>query len=56
MAAKLARLLYRMLRYGMQYIDQGAQFYQEQHRELQIKFLKRKAAQLGFQIIGAPAA
>ena len=56
MAAKLARLIYRMLRYGMQYIDQGAEFYQEQHRQLQIKYLKRKAAQLGFQIIGAPAA
>jgi len=26
MAAKLARLVYRMLRYGMNYVDQGAQF------------------------------
>ena len=26
MAAKLARLVYRMLRYGMKYVDQGAQF------------------------------
>ena len=24
MAAKLARLVYRMLRYGMKYVDQGA--------------------------------
>jgi len=26
MAAKLARLVYRMLRYGMQFVDRGARF------------------------------
>ena len=31
MAAKLARLVYRMLRYGMKYVDQGAEFYEAQH-------------------------
>ena len=55
MAAKLARLLYRMLRYGMNYVDQGVEFYEAQHRKLQINSLKWKAAQLGFQIIEAPA-
>jgi len=56
MAAKLARLVYRMLRYGMAFIDRGAEFYESQHRNLQINYLKRKAATLGFQIIEAPAA
>src|SRR5262250_1522722 len=56
MAAKLARLLYRMLRYGMPFIDRGEAFYESQHRKLQINYLKRKAANLGFQIIEAPAA
>ena len=56
MAAKLARLVYRMLRFGMQYVDQGAEFYEAQHRKLQISHLKRKASQLGFQIIEASAA
>jgi transposase len=42
MAAKLARLVYRMLRYGMQFIDRGAEFYDAQHRKLQINYLKRK--------------
>lgn len=56
MAAKLARLIYRMLRFGMQYVDQGAEFYEAQHRKLQISHLKRKASQLGFQIIEAAAA
>ena len=56
MAAKLARLVYRMLRYGMKYVDQGAEFYEAQHRQRQISHLKWKAAKLGFQIIDAPAA
>jgi transposase len=56
MAAKLARLIYRMLRYGMKYVDQGAQFYEAQHRTRQIKQLKWKAAQLGFNLVQAPAA
>jgi hypothetical protein len=50
MAAKLARLFYRMLRYGMQYVDRGAKFYEAQQRNLQIAHLKRKAGKLGFRI------
>ena len=56
MAAKLARLVYRMLRYGMQFVDQGAEFYETQNRNLQINYLKSKAAKLGLQIMEAPAA
>src|SRR5262244_2333367 len=56
MAAKLARLLYRMLRYGMKYADQGAELYDAQYRKRQVIHLKRKAAQLGLQIIEVAAA
>jgi transposase len=56
MAAKLARLVYRMLRYGMLFVDQGAEFYEARHRQREIHSLRRKAAKLGFQIIQAPAA
>jgi transposase len=56
MAAKLARLVYRMLRYGMKYVDQGAAFYELKHRELQVHQLKRKAAQLGYKVTLLPAA
>ena len=56
MAAKLARLVYRMLRYGMQFVDKGAEFYAAQHRKLQINHLKWRANELGFQLIEAPAA
>lgn len=56
MAAKLARLVYRMLRHGMQYVDQGAPVYELKHRELQIHQLKRKAAKLGYKVTLLPAA
>jgi hypothetical protein len=39
-----------MLRWGMPYVDRGAELYEEQHRQRQI-YLKRKAADLGFKII-----
>ena len=55
-AAKLARLVYRILRYGMKYVDRGAAFYEAQHRPLQIKHLNSKAAKIGFQILQVPAA
>jgi transposase len=56
MAAKLARLVYRMLRYGMKYVDQGAAFYELRHRELQIKHLKSKAEKLEYRVTPIPAA
>jgi len=55
MAGKLARLVYRVLRYGMNYLDRGAAFYEVQHRQVQIKHLKWNAAKLGYQIVPAPA-
>ena len=56
MAAKLARLVYRMLRYGMKYVDQGAAFYELKHRQLQIQQLKWKAAKLGYKVTPIPVA
>lgn len=55
MAAKLARLIYRMIRYGIKYVDRGALFYEAQQRTRQIKHLKQKAAKLGFQLLQVPA-
>jgi transposase len=56
MAAKLARLVYRMLRHGMKYVDKGALLYQAQHRQLQIKQLKWIGTKLGFRVVEAHAA
>ena len=51
--SKLARLIYRMLRYGLHFVDKGAEYYQWRHREREINFLKRRAANLGFQLLPA---
>ena len=51
MAAKLARLVYRMLKFGEQYVDKGNQFYEQKYRDQQVKALSRKAAQLGMQLV-----
>src|SRR5207247_8776779 len=56
MAAKLARLVYRMLRYGVKYVDQGAAFYELRHREVKIQRLKAKAEKLGYRVTAIPAA
>jgi len=55
MAAKIARLVYRTLRYGLQFVDRGAEVYEAAHRQREIDYLKRKAANLGLHIIEAPA-
>jgi hypothetical protein len=45
-----------MLRYGMKYADRGAELYDAQYRKQQVMHLKRKAVQLGLQIIEVPPA
>jgi transposase len=53
MAHQLARLIYRLLRFGTQYHDKGMQHYEHQYHETQIKWLKKQAAQLNMQLIPA---
>jgi hypothetical protein len=50
MAHRLARLVYRMLKYGQQYIDKGTEYYENRYRQQQIHLLQKKAAKLGLQI------
>jgi transposase len=50
MAHRLARLIYRMLRYGHDYVDKGAEYYEQRSRQQQIDFVRKKAAQLGLQV------
>lgn len=52
-AHKLARLFYRMLKYGTEYVDQGQEHYEKQYRERLVKGLQKKAAELGFSLIRA---
>ena len=51
MAHKLARLVYRMLKWGHEYVDKGLRFYEERHRQQQVHLLQKKAARLGLLIL-----
>lgn len=49
-AHKIARTVYHLLKYRVQYIEGGAEQYMQQQREREIAVLKRKAKKLGFAI------
>lgn len=55
-ARRLAIIIYNMLKYGKAYVDRGAEYYQEQYRATMIKNLKRRAKQLGFEVVEMTAA
>lgn len=55
MAHKLAKIVYRLLKYGTAYVDAGEQAYQEQFRARRIRALKRNAADLGLALVPMPA-
>ena len=54
MAHMLARLVYRMLRYGEQYVDKGMKYYEEKYREHEIRSIQKKAKDLGL-VVTLPA-
>jgi transposase len=53
MGAKLARLIYRMLRYGQEYVDKGTAQYEATYKQQQLVLLARKAAQHGLTLVPA---
>ncbi len=56
MAHMLARLVYRMLRYGEQYVDKGMKYYEEKYREHEIRSIQKKAKDLGLVVTLTTAA
>jgi hypothetical protein len=42
MAHKLARLVYRMVKWGHEYVDQGPQYYEERHHQQQVQLLTKR--------------
>ena len=50
MAHRLARLVYRMLKYGQAYVDKGTEYYETRFREQQVHLLRKRAAKLGLQV------
>ena len=49
-ARKLATLIYRMLRWGQSYVDEGAEAYEKRYREARLRRLTSMAAELGYQL------
>lgn len=50
-ARKLAVLIYRMLKYGQDYVDQGQELYEQKYRIQRQKGLAKQAKSLGFMLV-----
>lgn len=50
-AHRLARIVYHMLKYREAYVDPGAGYYEQRHRDRALRNLKRRAANLGMELV-----
>lgn len=50
-ARKLAVLVYRMLRYGQDYVDVGQQAYEQRYQERRLSGLRSAALSLGYELV-----
>lgn len=50
-AHKLARIIYRMMTEGVDYLELGENYYEQQYRERVEESLRRRAKELGFNLI-----
>lgn len=55
-ARRLAKLIYRMLRFGQDYIDIVERFYEQQYAARRLASVKHAAHSLGFTLVGQPTA
>lgn len=53
-AHKLCKIFYKMLKYGGEYRDAGAEYYEQQYRDRSLRNLQRQAKNLGFALIETP--
>jgi len=51
MAHLLARLIYRMLKFGHEYVDKGMEYYETKYRQQQMQWLAKQAAALNMQLV-----
>ncbi len=49
-ARKIATLIYRLLRWGQPYIDEGAEAYEKRYQQQRFRSLESRAKQLGYQL------
>jgi transposase len=50
-AHKLAILIYRMFRYGMEYVEQGQDLYEQQYQERTRRLLAKRVRQMGYAMV-----
>ena len=50
-AHKLACIVYRMLKYGKEYVDPGLQYYEQKYQQRVLTNLQRRARLLGYELI-----
>lgn len=55
-ARKLGALVYRMLRWGQQYVDIGQEAYEQNYQAAKLRTLTSTAAQLGYRLVPKPEA
>jgi transposase len=51
MAHHLARLIYRMIKNGADYVDKGMAAYEEKYRAQRIKWLQKQAKELNLELV-----
>ena len=54
-ARKLATLIYRLLRWGQPYMDEGVEAYEKRYRQQRVKSLTAKAKDLGYELTAVNA-
>ena len=54
-ARKLATLIYRLLRWGQPYMDEGIEAYEKRYRQQRVKSLTAKAKDLGYELTAVNA-
>lgn len=50
-AHKLAKLIYRMLKHGTEYVDRGQEAYENQYKERRLKYIRKSAKTMGFDLV-----
>ena len=52
-AHKIAKIVYNMLKYGKQYVDIGAEYYENEYRQRVLKNLSKRASQFNMNLVPA---
>lgn len=52
-AHAIARVVYKMLKYKVEYDPLSVNEYQKQYEEQQVKYMKKRAAKFGYQLVPA---